>query len=420
MKTKLLIIAIVAGLGLTAAARAQTWLEATTLPSADANATAAELWKDISPEELEKLLQRAEESRLADERVKASDEIRDSLLLEEDAKEAAIKAMHDKPANTRQDNIDRICKAMAKVDTQFGKYHKLLAEGKHLELTEALKSLDHTQSSYLNTAKHYLYAKALAGLSQDQAKENKGKESRDTAYQALAAYQELLASMPERISFAVASALESAEMYEKLGRFIYASEMLTYCARNYGLVFSTADFQKLTAKVEGWQKIYKDPLAHIGGRMGEVEQKLNEKDSGPATQEKEKEIVAVLEDLIRTLEEKEKNNQSQSQSQDKDKKKGEKGEEGGKEQKQGQAQGQGGPPNGNNPSSPAQKSAVVPGSVERPRNLGTIHPTDETSDWSSLPPRERDRLQQIMKKVMSERNRDLVSDYHSSLSQEQK
>ena len=61
------------------------------------------------------------------------------------------------------------------------------------------------------------------------------------------------------------------------------------------------------------------------------------------------------------------------------------------------------------------KSALVPGAVERPSKLEKKMENGQGGDWADLPPREKERLQEVGKKLMSERYRDAISDYRNRL-----
>jgi hypothetical protein len=218
-----------------------------------------------------------------------------------------------------------------------------------------------------------------------------------------------MANMPDRISFAAASARKAAETYETLGRGMYAMQMYGYCLKNYGLTLSRGDFDAMMKKLEALAEVYKDPLAAAAEKMGRVRKRLADNDSGAETQKKEDQIVALLEDLIKTAEERQAGGAG-----------GKKPAGGQKRQpRRGEAAATAGLPGARRqPSRPAERSAVVPGPVERPTRLTKIHRTSESGDWATLPPRRREMLQQIRDRVMSERHREMISDYRSRLAEE--
>lgn len=358
-----------------------------------------ELLKGLSPDEVEKLIQTAIEARLRTERQQVAEEIREGLLYDPQDTGKAVKILEDRPANTQKDNIDRVIRAFAAVDLHLAKALKLLEAKKHAEAADAIKKdLNVQEATYLNAARYTVYARALAAG---------GK-----GYDAVEAYQQILVAMPDRVSFAAAAALDSARIYEQLQRFGYAGQMYKYAVANYGLTLDKAELEAIYGKLTEFEKFQRDPLGVAGGLMGEVKNRLRAADSGKETQKKEDQIVAVITDLIKTAEE-----QQQSGGQSPQRQQGQRQGEG---QSQGQAQGQaqGQPPQGTQqPSNPAQVSALVPGAVARPTRLSEVHNTAESGDWANLPPRERQRLEQLRSKIMSERYRDLISDYRAKVAE---
>ena len=379
--------------------------------AADANAAAvarddlAELLRELSPEDVEKLIRTAVQSRLKVERQQAAEEMKEDLLADPEDVEAATKILEDKPKNTQKDNIDRILRAFAKVDLRIGKAYRLLEAKKYTEAAEAVKKyLNVQEATYRNAARYTVYARALAAA---------GKR-----YDAVDAYQKILVVMADRVSFAAAAALESARIYEELKRFTYATQMYAYAVTNYGLTLDAEALDTIEKKVDEYEKFGKDPLGWAQSMMGQVKNRLDRNDSGKETQAKEEKIVAVITDLIKTAEEQQKSSQGKGQGQKRQRKK-----RPGEGQGQGQGQAQGntkGPPKGTNqPSSPARVSALVPGAVARPTKRSEVRNTAEVGDWANLPPRERQKLEQLRKKLMSERYRDLISKYRTKISERQ-
>ncbi|MGB2822614.1 MAG: hypothetical protein WBF17_16640, partial [Phycisphaerae bacterium] len=342
------------------------------------------------------------QSRLKVERQQAVEEMKEDLLLDPEDIDAAAKVLDDKPKNTQKDNIDRILRAFAKVDPRFGKAYELLGAKKYAEAEKAIeKDLNVQEATYRNAGRYTLYARALAA---------QGKN-----YDAVDAYQKVLVSMADRISFAAAAALESARIYEQLDRFTYAAQMYSYAVTNYGLTLDDEALKLIDAKVKEYSEFGEDPLAWAGNMMGTVKGRLEKSDSGKETQAKEDKIVAVITDLIKTAEEQQRSSQSQNQGQKRQR--GKKGSEGSRSQGQANASGKGPPKGTQQPSSPAQVSALVPGAVVRPTKRSEVRDTSEVGDWAHLPPRERQKLQQLRRKVMSERYRDIISKYRTKISQ---
>jgi len=362
----------------------------------------------LSVEELAKLVDEAARARLQVERQQVAAEIRQGLLYDNADIRKALALLAASPAETQADNIDRIMKAFAAVDERFAGPFELFAAGKHAEALEPAQAIvNDKQTTYLSAAGHYLLAETLRQAGND--------------HEAIEVYSRILANMPDRISFAAASAVRAAEVYEKLHRGTYAMEMSVYCLTNYGLTLSKEDFDAILDRIEQLKELYADPIGSIVGRMQQVRDRLAAADSGDETRKAQEQIVMVLEDLIKTAEEKskssgQKNQQSQQRNQ-----------QGrcpkcGRKDCQGQCRGgvgtsMGRPGRTDQPSSPAQTSALVPGAVERPVRQSSEHLVAESDDWAKLPPRERMRLKQISRKTLSERHRDIISDYRTRLAE---
>ena len=355
------------------------------------------LLEGLTPEQLAVLVKEASKRRLTVERQQVIDEIRTSLLYDPDDVDKAVRILEDNPPNTQQDNINRICRALAQVDSRFAKPYKLLEEGKYDQAAAAAKAVVNAQqATYLSAAKYYVYGTALV-------KQGKGEDAADV-------YREIWTNMPDRVSFACAAASQSAQAYEAAGRGLYAMQTYLYCLKNYALTLEQEEFDRMLKRAQELADEYKDPMKAVATKMGDVQGRLSRIDSGKETQQKQKEIVALLEDLIKTAEEASKSSSSSSPQ---------RGQRRGQENSQDQATGQTqGPAAGKNrPVSPARISSLPPGAVERPK-LSSVHTTDEKGDWAELPPREREKIEQIRNKVLSERYRDIISDYRTRLAEE--
>ena len=360
--------------------------------------------QSMTPEQIEELVKTAMSSQLKTERQLVAAEIRDNLAYWDRQKEveAAIKRINDQPKDTQKDNIQRVLEALAIVDPVFAKPYKLFKDGKFEQAAEAAKELlDPQRTTYLSAAQHYLYAEALAAA---------GKLE-----DAVEVYSDLMVNMPDRMSFAASASLSAAQAYEKLHRFMYAMEMYVYCIKNYALTLDKEQGEAVSKKIDDYLAIYKDPLAHLAGQMDQVQGRLAKSDSGKKTQETEQQIIALLDDLIKTAEDKQGGGGQGKQRQ--------RGQREGEQEGQGQGQGQGqqqaqGSQGGDQPTSPMQDSRLVPGAVQRPNKLSQTHDSGESGDWSTLPPRQREQIMQSVKKVLTERHKGIIRDYHSRLSKE--
>jgi tetratricopeptide (TPR) repeat protein len=410
---------------MSAPALAQEDAGASTGLVADPNSAVSEdILSQLTPEELERLVRKADTLRLADERQRVIDEISAGSLWAEDAKDAAAKLLEEKADNTMADNIDRVCKAFAKVDPPFRKACQLFADARFKEAAESAQQLlKEDEDGFGMAAKYFLRAQSLEKFSAALAEGNSPKESREILFDAIEAYKNLVELMPERISFAAVSGLKAGKMYEDAGRNINAMKVYAVVLRNYSISLTAAERQALLDKLDQWMEIYKDPkavLKHVAGKMGEVEKRLADKDSGKDTQDQERQIVQVMEDLIKTIEEcQQAQCKNPNSGQEKDKKKGD-----GESECKGEGKGQcktGGPPKGTNqPSSPARSTFLPGGETVRPGRLEDVHRTDEKGDWAELPPSERDKLVEVMKKHMSERMDRLTREYSTALSDAEK
>ena len=380
-------------------------------PSADAWALPDDIgpvFESMSPEELARLVSEAARARLQVERQQVAAEIRQGLLYDNADIRKALALLAASPAETQADNIERVMGAFAAVDGRFAEPFELFAAGKYAEALEPARAIvNDKQTTYLSAASHYLLAETLRQLGKD--------------YEAVDLYSRILANMPDRISFAAASAVKAAAAYERLHRGTYAMEMSVYCLKNYGLTLSKEDFDAIMDRIEELKELYADPIGSIVGRMQQVRDRLAAADGGDETRKAQEQIVMVLEDLIKTAEEKSKSSDQQKQKSQQRKQQG-RCPKCGKKGCQGQCRGGAGtamgqPGGTNQPSSPAQRSALVPGAVERPVRRSVEHVTAESGDWAKLPPRERMRLEQIRRKTLSERHRDIISDYRTRLAE---
>lgn len=359
-----------------------------------------EILDEMSPEELETLVKQAARRRLATERLQVVTEIRENLLYEESAIEEAVAALQAAPANTQADNIQRILKAFGGVDDRFAPAWKLYAEGGFAEAADALQPmLNPEEATYLSAAMYYACARA-----QQQA--GRGE-------QAVQTYSDLLVNLPDRISFAAAAALQAAELYRTMHRGYYAMEMYAYALNNYSLTMDAAMAARVMETYEKLKRTYEDPMGSLVTLMQDARQRLGETETGKPTQSRQEDVLALLEDLIRTAEEK---NRQQQQSQASRQQQRRKDSQQGRQQQQQQQQSNP-QPNSDNPVSPAQVSKLVPGPVSRPNRMSQRHGSQRQERWAELPPRQREQIRNILRQRLAEHRGDQVRDYHKSLSE---
>ena len=176
--------------------------------------------------------------------------------------------------------------------------------------------------------------------------------------------------------------------------------------QDYGLTLEPARFDALVAKVKDLQSQYADPLGTVAAMMSKVKERLARIDSGQGTQATQRRIVAMLNDLIRTEEDKDR--------------------AGGAPQPNAGLKPRPGPPDpGGKPTpapGPTGKLPIRHAVVSRPRNGDVARPPEGTevthSDRTTLPPLPPDRreqLKELYRTRLNERYRTLIIDYNLAL-----
>ena len=360
--------------------------------------------QDLSPEQLQKFFEEARARRLSMERDQVAAEIREGLLFDPDKVDEAIRGLSAGARNTWADNADRIARAFALVDPRFGKAWGQYRRGQNESAAQGLKAIiSERDSSYFAAAKRFCYAEALAATGRNE--------------DAVDAYTELVKAMPDRFSYSALALLRAARTYEKMHRLYNAMVLYQAWVDSFGLL-DTDTARELAARAAKIAADYRDPLGTLSKKMSDVERRLSAADSGRTTQQKQRNIVAMLDDLIATAEESSGGGQGQGQGQGRGRCPNcGKSDCEGKCQGQGQAQGsKSGPASGIGvPSSPATVSRLVGGKVARPTGLSKIRPSDPSDDWGRLAPRERRKLLETFKEAMPERYRQMIRDYYKSL-----
>jgi len=200
-----------------------------------------------------------------------------------------------------------------------------------------------------------------------------------------------------------------------MNRFSYAAGAYFYCLQKYGLTMSEEQVKQVSERFAYLQAISSDPLGAAADRMGHVRSRLDELDSGRETREKQKEIAAILEDLIKSAEEMQNSGGGGQGSQ----------QAGGKQQGQkqssgdsaGRPKGQGaGGRAGGRPSSPAQRGFLPPGIAQRPKESAKVRPAEGGDDWAKLPGSKREEIDSAAQRLLPEYYRKLVEEYRKELS----
>ncbi len=359
--------------------------------------------QEMTPEQMEQLVQAAAQRCLEVERRQVAEEIRDNLLYDESAVKDALEILSeagDAPPS-RQRNIEQICRALATVDERFAEAYKLYQEKNYPKAAELLKAnLNPEDTSYLSAAMYYIYG----GCCIQQGKTWPGTD----------AYSDLLVNLPDRISFATAAALQAAKAYEDMGRNLYAMQMYAYCLSNYALAMDKDELSAISERFDKLQDVYRDPMASLTGMVAHVRDRLTKKDVGEGTQKRQQAVVALLEDLIQTAEEKQRPGKN-----DKPPPGQSSNEEQQQEQSQQQQEGVAGQPAGTprNPTVGAKESVLVPGPVSRPNRLSKIHDGSDTGTWAELPARQKEAIRNLMRQKLTERRSQMVQDYHRKMAE---
>jgi hypothetical protein len=376
------------------------------------------VFDDMTEEEMEAFIKQALKRRLINERMQVLTHIEDGMLLrymDEDVDKARKILRDEKAENSQSDNIDRIIRAYAAVEPDLAKPYQTFLEARKLKeagkeeeareqsLAAAAKlkeKLNANQSSYYSAAKHYLYAQMLAEA---------GK-----GWDAIDAYGNVIANMPDRLSFAAGAALASAQAFEDMGRGYYALDMYAFIWKNYPGTLDTKQLEHVMDRLEALKEMYGDPMGAVTKRMDEVRKRLDALDSGQKTQEKQEEIVAILTDLIKVKEESKKSDPNQEKKQNNQQ---EKGESSGEKQqgKAGQqasgkkSQSQSQQAKGTSPAKSSYLPQGISGRIEIKSE--SREGVEESGDWAKLPPRKQEQLKEMLKRNLSPKHREAIREY---------
>jgi len=355
----------------------------------------SELFGQMSVEDLQRLIDEANLRRLELERDQVIAELRQGLLYDPKQIDQAVALLQQTPPTDRVEHIQRIGRALTIVDDRFAAARAHLTARQPAKAAGALEDLIEANDTSSSTAvKLLLLGDALRAAGKNES--------------AAEAYRRVLTTMPERISFAAAAAIRAAETFEQAGRFQYARQMYDYAVTNYGLALTDEEMDWLADRATALGAVTDEPMAFLSATMTQAHARLAATDSGAETQALQEEAVTVLADLIKTIEEQASQQQGDSQSSEDRQKRpaGQQGEDG----RQGQT-------GGRQASGPMEDSRIVPGQLPAVVRLTRVHDTAEDGDWATLPPLEREKIEQIMRQKMSRRYSRLVSDYHKRLAE---
>jgi len=351
---------------------------------------------EMDPAELEKAIAQANKRRLTLERELVLAEMENKMYAPA-AMAEATKILQDKPLDTQADNIDRVVRAYAKLDRKLGEVYKLYTDKKYAEAAAKASPLVNEQSTYLNASAAYLRAVCL--------------EQAGDIEEAGDAYSLILAKIYDRVSFACESSIRLAKMFENNGRGMYAMQAYAYLLKNYSLTLDLDTIEEILRKLEKMTATYGDPLGTVAKLMGDVKERLYAADSGTETRDKQQEIVALLDDLIRIAQDRE----SQCQGEDQKKKPCE-GESDCDSQGKKPGESTSNKPVAN-PSKPAADSVLRGGDTTRAGRLSGEYKPGEDGDWAALPPEKRAQLQEQVKRLTSERQEGTIRDTRRAVSE---
>jgi hypothetical protein len=142
-------------------------------------------------------------------------------------------------------------------------------------------------------------------------------------------------------------------------------------------------------------------LSEISRKMKDVERRLDLARGGPVTQDKQKEILARLDEVIKKLENQKKPGDGPPSN-------------GGECPGGGDKPGQSGPASGMRPSNPASQSTAAQGAG----GTGNVDPAKMSKlvqEWGRLPPREQQQALQQLTTGLSPRHREAIENYFRNL-----
>lgn len=179
-------------------------------------------------------------------------------------------------------------------------------------------------------------------------------------------------------------------------------------------------FKRHKEELEEEQKLGREseslnPLEQVLGKMGVVERRLGRSDVGKHTQKKQIEIVKILEDLIRQIEEQP---QPDSQSPSSGRKKGKKKQQDGKKKKNRMNRQMQDPNRSRNAQPGSQRQKKVFEKVMPPEEKKLLSPKGgkETDRWGTLKERDREDADAASKEKFHPKYRRILEEYYKELS----
>ncbi len=349
----------------------------------------------LTPEQIDELISQANERRLTLERQLTATELRQDLLFDPEQVDEAIALLTDDPATDREGSVMRTMDALAIVDPQFARARQLLADG-NIEDAVALakKLVDANEASYLSAARHVFYARALA----------QAGELED----ATLTYKAVLVNMTERMSLAATAAWEGAETFEEMGWYLDAGSWYAFLLKNYSLTLTGGEYEIARDAYARHKAFVDDPLNVIAERMAMASSDLKAGDPDESATDQEV-VIKMIENILR---------ETQPPPNQPPPPPGGEPPPGGDEPPPPPPGGQ--PGNNQNRSTNPATSEHLPGDGARsdPNRGANVHDTDESGDWASLPPREREKYQELVRRGMDDRYQEISREYHEELAEE--
>ncbi len=351
----------------------------------------------LTPEQIDELIAQANERRLAMERELTVTELRQDLWFDPEQVEEAAVLLTDDPATDRAGSVLRTMDALAIVDPQFARARQLLAEG-NIEEAVALASklVDANEASYLSAVRHLFYARALV----------QAGELEDATH----AYKAILVNMTERMSLAATAAWEGAETFEEMGWYIDAGSWYAFLLKNYSLTLASEEYKTARDAYARHKAFVEDPLNAIAERMAMAGEDLRAGEPEESADDQQ-EVIKMIEDILR---------ETQPAPNQPPRPPGENqpppsGEEEESVSPSGEQTGN----NQNRSTNPATSEHLPGDGVRRDPSRGTnVHDTEEHGDWASLPPREREKYQELVQRGMDDRHQEISREYHEELAEE--
>jgi hypothetical protein len=370
------------------------WAQAQPEPVPEAIGDVQNFLPALTAAEVEMLIALASERRLTLERQQVIAELRQDLLFDPEQVDAAVAYLEGNPASTREQSVQNIYEALALVDLDFEVAMQQRTNGEFAEAAETVaKDISANEATYLAAARQLFHADVLREAGED--------------YPAMDAYDALLKNMSERMSFAATATLHAAELSRGRKEYIEAMNYYAKGLKDYGLTLTEAEYAEGLEFIKKYKAIYENPMGSISGMMNEVQQRLDAEDTGEETQAIQKEIVAIIEDLVAT--------NPQSPNQPPPPPGSQPPEDGEEEPQPGESQSQ--PQRTARATNPATDSALNDKGDEKAMDRSQSHTGEESGDWASLPPREREKLQELAQRDTDERYRKLAVDYHKKLAE---